>query len=493
LNSEVSPFNFLFNNDHLVNNTNVLITENDSISWEELSDEIDKIAWYLISNGIKPYQRIACIFDDSIKFFKVMFGIWAAGGIVVPVNRSILNIQRQIIIDKLQPHFIISSHKDFIDIEYDMAKKLILPDCLPDINPSCYTRYTPKSNDCAMIMFTSGTTGIPKGVINTHFSLAENCRLTSEMLNITHRDRIFINTPVYYTSTICHFLTMLSKSASVFFHNGFLFDHMFFELIKKYKCTGFGGAPTHFNRFFSGSLVDIKKPELFRFVMSSGDHLPAYLIKRVATFFPELEIYNVYGLSEVSGRLFFLKPIMQKSKAGSVGKSFDCMSIKILNDDLKICAAGEVGEIFVKGPLLAKEYFQDTANTKKLKTKFGFKTGDIGYFDSDGFLYLQGRNDDIFKSGGEKVSTLMIQQALAKLEEFDDIAVISIKDEMLMKIPVAFYVLKKEFSFNKKNVTKKMKQTLPSNHIPAKFIEVSMIPRTGSGKTIRSELEKQFV
>ena len=184
---------------------------------------------------------------------------------------------------------------------------------------------------------------------------------------------------------------------------------------------------------------------------------------------------------------------MQKSKAGSVGKSFDCMSIKILNDDLKICAAGEVGEIFVKGPLLAKEYFQDTANTKKLKTKFGFKTGDIGYFDSDGFLYLQGRNDDIFKSGGEKVSTLMIQQALAKLEEFDDIAVISIKDEMLMKIPVAFYVLKKEFSFNKKNVTKKMKQTLPSNHIPAKFIEVSMIPRTGSGKTIRSELEKQFV
>ena len=483
-----SPLQFLSYNQH-EQNSPVLLADNISITNLELLTEVTNIASWLQQNRVQPKQRVACFFDNNIDFFKVMLGIWAAGAIVVPINISILQTQRQAIIDKLEPHVFLSAKKELIDIEYTEGCQLELPKSLP-IAKQSFIFHEPLPEDCAIIMFTSGTTGTPKGVMNSHFALAENCRLTGEALNINSKDRIFINTPAYYTSAICHFLTMLSQDASLFSHQGFMFSQTFFDLAIKYECTGFGGAPSHFNRIFAGITAKIHKPKKFRFMMSSGDHLPIHLIDKALLAIPDLNIYTVYGLSEVAGRLFILPSKDLPRKKGSVGKPFACMTVKILDENHKETQIDKLGEIYIQGPLLTVEYFRDPINTKELNTPFGFHTGDLGYFDSEGFLFLLGRNDDIFKSGGEKISTLMIQNTISQFEEFYDVAVIPIDDDIMMKVPVLFYVLKEGNSLDKKSCIKKLKSTLPANHIPSRFIEVNKIPRTGSGKVSRIPLIK---
>ena len=341
--------------------------------------------------------------------------------------------------------------------------------------------------DISMIMFTSGTSGVPKAVPIRHQALGHNIWETSEHLNIKPEDRILINTPPYTTSSIIHVLTMLVKGASVVSERGFLFGAGILDQISEFGCTGFGGVPVHFSRLLA-TLKEGDAPKKLRFLMNSGEHLPVPVIKELRKELPSVQIYCVYGLTEVAGRLCILAPEMLDDKIGSVGLPLEGMTVTVRDESGRALQPFEEGEVCVDGPCLMNGYMNNPDANAISMTPYGFSTGDVGYLDKDNHLFLLGRNDDIFKVGGEKVSVKMIEDAVFGFEDFEEFLVAPFHDEHMGNIPCLYYVLKEGMEFNRKGLFKQLRKILPSTHIPAKFIRVSSIPRTSSGKPIRPKL-----
>jgi acyl-CoA synthetase (AMP-forming)/AMP-acid ligase II len=203
---------------------------------------------------------------------------------------------------------------------------------------------------------------------------------------------------------------------------------------------------------------------------------------------PNIQFFCVYGLTEVAGRLCILPPEKLDIKYGSVGLPLPGMEISIRDKSGQKVGVGEVGEVHVKGVCLMKGYLNNPEANKKSMKPYGFATGDFGYLDIDGYLYLQGRHDDIMKVAGEKVSVKMIEEKIFGFQPFADFMVSPVFDEHMGNVPGVSYVLKDGATFNKKELLKHLRKSLPANHIPVHFNEVDEIPRASSGKVLRNKL-----
>lgn len=462
----------------------LLVTENEIYTYKDFLSYVNYIARQLLLNGFKKGDRVALLINGFAGFYCSLFAIWLSGGTVVPLNTSLHVRDIEVLINKAEASFIILAEEYFDMYNNNNTKKIVITKGKEETIP-----YSPlKDGDLAAIMFTSGTTGIPKGVCQTLASHSTNAYLTANALGVTQKDRVFINTPPYFTSGLSHFLTILCKGGSLCGNYGFYFGPQLLKVIEDNKCSGFGGAPTHLVRVIE-TLSSPWQGTSLRFIMSSGDYLPDNIIEKARLMLPGIKIFNVYGLTEFSGRVCILPPEEYKNKKGSVGKPIGDTKITILDDDGNKVSAGVQGEVHVAGDMLMKGYLNDPETTSRVKTSFGFKTGDFGYKDEDEYLWIQGRKDDIFKSSGEKVSTNFIKQELLALELFKDVAVIPAEDILMGKVPLAFVVMQEGVVFNKKDIKKKLLSRLPQNHIPIRYIILEEIPRTGSGKAIRSKLE----
>jgi acyl-CoA synthetase (AMP-forming)/AMP-acid ligase II len=164
------------------------------------------------------------------------------------------------------------------------------------------------------------------------------------------------------------------------------------------------------------------------------------------------------------------------------------MSVVARRPDGGLAAAGETGELFVEGPLLMQAYLDEPDITARTLTEHGLRTGDFGHVDADGYVWIAGRKDDIIKRGGEKVSIVHVQQALQGLGRFADVAVMAAPDEILGHVPVAFVVPQEE-GFRASRLLRELRGVLPSTSMPSRVIAVDAIPRTGSGKAVRAQLQ----
>ena len=311
-------------------------------------------------------------------------------------------------------------------------------------------RFTPRAaDDLAVILFTSGTTGRPKGVCQTLAAVTGNAERVAAALRLTARDRLFINTPPYFTSGICHFLTLLAAGGSLVGEAGIFFGDGLLGRLAERRCTGFGGAPAHLVRVVAPMTTPRPASDL-RFWVSSGDHLPQQIIDKAAVMLPGVSLFNMYGLTEVAGRLCILAPDEAARHQGSVGRPIADMQVTAHGADGGVLGPGAVGELYVSGLLLTSGYLDDPDATASALTPCGFRTGDYGHLDDDGYVWVEGRKDDIFKRGGEKVSSVQIQQAILGLDIATDAAVVAVPDESLGHVPVAFVVPRTPDGFSRR-------------------------------------------
>jgi len=268
---------------------------------------------------------------------------------------------------------------------------------------------------------------------------------------------------------------------------GFYFGTGLLDVMEAEGCTGFGGAPAHLVRVVEPMEEPREHP--FRFWVSSGDHLPLPVIEKFRQMLPGISLFNMYGLTEVSGRLCVLPPDELDVRVGSVGRPIGDMRVVARRGDLAEAAPGEQGELYVTGSLLMQNYLDEPEITAKTVTEHGLKTGDFGKVDESGAVWIAGRKDDIIKRGGEKVSIIHVQEALQALGRFSDVAVVAAPDEILGHVPVAFVVPHEPDGFRASKLLRELRGVLPSTSLPSRVIAVEAIPRTGSGKAIRAELQ----
>ncbi len=288
-----------------------------------------------------------------------------------------------------------------------------------------------------MIMFTSGTTGLPKGVCQTLRAVSTNAGLVADTLGLTGDDRIFINTPPYFTSGICHFLTLMANGGGVAGQLGFFFGAGLLDEMEGLGCTGFGGAPAHLVRVVEP--LEEPRPHPFRFWVSSGDHLSLAVIHSSAGCCPASRLFNMYGLTEVSGRLCILPPAELDAREGSVGRPIGDMRVVARRGDGArprrarpasctsparcSCRATSTSPRSRPGPSPGTASAPATSVTSTPTAPCGSR-----------------RKDDIIKRGGEKVCIVHVQQALQGLGRFADVAVVAAPDDILGHVPVAFVV-----------------------------------------------------
>jgi len=446
-------------------------------------------------NGFARGDRVALYLDDYDSFFVAMIGVWLAGGVVVPLNTSLPPSSIEWLIGKARPAFVLVPGDEVFPagVSPEGPRRLVVDlgaSAVPAaaVGAAEIDACTPVAPDePAVIMFTSGTTGVPKGVLQTLAGVLGNAARVADELGLTADDRVFINTPPYFTSGICHFLTLLSAGGSTAGNQGFFFGQELLAQMTELGCTGFGGAPAHLVRVVE-PIDEVVDPGCLRFWVSSGDHLPVSTIEKMRAVLPGVALYNMYGLTEVSGRLCVLPPAELERRRGSVGRPLAGMTVTVRAPDGAPAPAGEVGEIFVEGDLVMQGYLDEPELTAKALTALGFKTGDFGRQDEDGYVWIAGRKDDIFKRGGEKVSAISVQQAVMSLDAVADAAVLAVDDMIMGKVPVAFVVPAEPETFKRSAVMRELKRILPATWLPSRVVQLAEIPRTGSGKPIRAEL-----
>lgn len=435
-------------------------------------DFLNLVAYRCDFLKISKGQRVLVSSGRGFCFFVDLYAVWAAGCVVIPFDPS------EGCIHKEQLHEIAQA-----DVVVDDVYAL-------SIDKKYTVNYINVDIDgVSAILFTSGTTGKPKGVELSTYSLIENSKGILNHIKMSC-DRLFINIPFHFTSAICHFLACsLSGSTLIGIETRLMyFDYI--NAIIALKPTGLGGAPVQF-RWVS----DYCKAEggghfnNLDFIVSSGDHLPVPVINSLRANLPSVRIDTVYGLTEVGGRFCILESDDLDSHVGSVGKPIDGLSYRIVDPDSEdILSPGDEGEIVISGELLAKGYCNNINATLKSFTNLGFRTGDIGHLDEDGYLYLKGRSDDVFKVNGKKVSGVLVTQGLMETRMFSDAAVVPVEFPLFGTVPVAFVVLGKDVKFEKGKTLKKLRELLPGNHIPHEFHILTHIPRTGSGKVKKNDL-----
>ncbi|MEJ2130778.1 MAG: fatty acid--CoA ligase family protein, partial [Gammaproteobacteria bacterium] len=335
------------------------------------------------------------------------------------------------------------------------------------------------------ILFTSGSSGEPKGVVLSRRSMFGNAAATVDALPIHADDRLLLNTPFHFTSAICHFLATLISRATLIAVEDKCFPRELVRCAQTYDATAFGGAPIQVR--WLGEGLDPKKP--LRWWMSSGDHMPGQVIEQLTTRFPKTSLHVVYGLSEVGGRFCTLPPERCTTFAGSVGAPIRGMSLSVRDDTGRELGCGESGEVYASGEYLMTGYLGEDACSPP--GPHGFATGDVGHRDAEGNLWLLGRADDVFKVAGQKVSGHSIAAALMETGLFEDAAVVPIDDDMLGTVPGACIVPRTN-PIEKSQLLQALRKRLPPNAMPRKFFNVPRIPRTGSGKVKATELRAQL-
>ena len=476
----------------------LLTTHGREYTYADVAERAAAVAAALRAAGVGRGRRVALFLEEYDEFFVGMLGAWLAGAVVVPLNTSLPPADVGWLLVKAAPDALVAADEEACPCEG--PRRLVVTRGDDSRVAGLRAAGAPASaaapaaepdslgpDDLAMIMFTSGTTGLPKGVCQTLRGISSNAGHVAATLGLGGDDRIFINTPPYFTSGICHFLTLLAGGGGVAGQLGFFFGAGLLDELAAQGCTGFGGAPAHLVRVVE-PLEEPRAHDL-RFWVSSGDHLPLPVIEKLRRVLPGVRLFNMYGLTEVSGRLCILPPEELDEREGSVGRPIGDMRVTARRGDGTRAAPGETGELFVTGSLLMLGYLDEPEITARTLTGHGLRTGDFGRVDASGAVWIAGRKDDIIKRGGEKVSIVHVQQALQGLGRFADVAVVAAPDDILGHVPVAFVVPHDRDGFKASRLLRELRGLLPSTSLPSRVIAVEAIPRTGSGKAIRAELQ----
>jgi acyl-coenzyme A synthetase/AMP-(fatty) acid ligase len=255
------------------------------------------------------------------------------------------------------------------------------------------------------------------------------------------------------------------------------------------KVTGFGGVPTSLNMLSNHGAVSSLKQRSLRYVLSAGGPLAPAVIERVQHAFPQAALFNNYGCTEIGPRATTVDFVAHPDKIGSIGRPIPGVNVSIVRPDLSFADVGETGEIVLSGPSLMAGYYRDPVMTRARMSAYGFHTGDHAYRDADGFLYFEGRTDDIFKSAGEKVSAKEIEDIVMEHEAVVEAAATSAPDPIAGAVPIVYVVLRSGTSCTERELRGFCARRLSNHKVPKVVHFVDELYKTDSGKIQKHRLK----
>lgn len=480
----------------------------ESVSYGDLVKRVDDLARALVAAGYEKSDRIGLMSDNSPFFICSYLAILKAGLCAVPFQVSVSQKAFETIVSSTGMPMMLSSKKyakktcDWsrgYPVEVWLESNVELPDIgkvttvaeklghahgkFPAIDPR---------RDMAAIMFTSGSTGEPKGVVISHHNIECNTREIISYMGIDDNDRAMVVLPFYYCYGMSLLHTHLAIGATVVLNNSFMFPEKVLDDMSEKACTGFAGVPSTYQILLRRTTFKRRKFPNLKWFQQAGGNLPVPFIREVREAFPDVAFYVMYGQTEATARLSYLPPNLLESKIGSIGKGLDSIKLEVINEGGTPVEPGtdEIGEVVASGDSIALGYWDDPGETAKYFKQGRLHTGDIARVDNDGYIYLVDRERDFVKCMGHRVSTKEIEDTIAEIPSVVETAAVGTPHELYGEAIVAFVVPRRANELTEDGVIKHCLGSLPNFKVPHRVIFIKSIPKSDVGKILKSELKK---
>jgi acyl-CoA synthetase (AMP-forming)/AMP-acid ligase II len=348
--------------------------------------------------------------------------------------------------------------------------------------------------DEAMIIYTSGTAGLPKGVVLTHLNLMTSTRSVVEYLRLSADDTGLICLPLFHIYTLSQLLTHLLCGGTVVLVENFLFPTQVLRFIERERVTGFGGSPGAFHLLLNVKGLASYQLASLRYLLNSGGPLPQQTLLQLMETFPRAEIISAYGLTEASSRVSHCTYKKGSGRRlGSVGRPISNVEVRVVDAKGADVRPGELGEIVIRGSTVMKGYFKDAAATARALKSDGLHTGDFAILDEERNMFIVGRRDDIVNSGGESISVKEVEEVLLSHWAIAEAAVVGKPDEVLGEALQAFIVPRPELTVAVDAVKEHCLTHLARYKVPRDFVICNALPKTPSGKVQKRLLREHLI
>lgn len=486
-----------------------------SITFAELDARSDAVAAHLQSVGIGPGDRVALLNENSLPALCWFWGVLKVGASTVDLPGLAGKATLAGALEESKPKAIAINPAQIVK-QCKGDAPLVLPELVftteegreaaneaglkvTTLESILETSGTPQAqehdpDEPALVVYTSGTTGRPNGVMLSHRNFSSNLIAGNEMMGLTENDSILVVVPLHYIHGRMQLLWHMMIGGTVVFSAGFAFPQKVLQELTAFETTGFSGVPYHFKQLLDRSKLIKTPPPTLRYVLITGGALAAAELERLNDALPNTGIHLAYGQTEASPRITYIGPddLFRPEKKGSVGVALPGTTLEILDGKEQPLGPNVVGEVAAGGPNIMLGYVGgDHVELGKIDAAGRLRTGDLGRIDEDGHLFLAGRSSEMIKSAGERIFPQEIEEVLGSHPRVEEVAVIGVKDPLLGERVVAYLKLTEGEVVESSSFKAHCLDSMPFVRVPKAFIVRDALPKTGSGKISRGALRKE--
>ena len=472
------------------------------ISYLELLEDIKIIGAGLKSLGLEKSDKVGFLLENGIASVELFLGAMYNGFVIAPLNIIAAESQWEYIIEHSEMKLLFFSPKYKKFVTELIAKepfKYYLHTLEQDKNQSPCRQFISKNtinervdlspNDEALLMYTSGTTGKPKGVILSQ----QNVVAGGENVVLAHQleetDKSLCVLPLYHINAqMVSIMAPLISQSSVVLPNSFSVSK-FWDLLVEYSCSWFSLVPTNISYLLNSASEPNKKLDFVKFGRSASSPLPPVLHHKFETRFG-VSIIETMGITEAAAQILSNPRDPKKRKYNSPGIEFG-NKIQIIKENFELAKPNEEGEIVVKGKNVMKCYFKNEIETKQTLVDGWLKTGDLGKMDHDGFVFVTGRLKELIIKGGENISPKEIDEVLYSLEGVIEAAAFGIPDDNYGQEIAAALVMKNK-KYSKEQILEYCSKKLNQFKTPKDIYFFESLPKGPSGKIQRNKVAAKF-
>lgn len=479
------------------------------LTYAEMDALSDRLAGYLRAHGVARGDRVVLFMDNAWETVISLFGVLKAGGVFSIVNPTTKANKLAFILGNCEPTAVITQARigavmaeamvDAPSVNLAIVaggKSAALPDAVSFDTATAEDRPLPFAGiniDLAMLVYTSGSTGFPKGVMMTHQNVEAAATSITTYLENTSDDIILCVLPISFDYGLYQVLMAVKVGARLILEKSFAFPQAILNKVLAEKVTGFPLVPT-----MASLILQMKDlaPGMFpdlRYISNTAAALPPAHIQALRDVFAGTTLYSMYGLTECK-RCTYLPPKELDNRIGSVGIPIPGTEAFVVGEDGQEVKLGETGELVIRGPHVMKGYWRnEEATNRALRAgphpwEKVLYTGDLFRRDDEGFLYFVGRKDDIIKTKGEKVSPKEVENVLYAMPGVKEAAVIGVPDPILGSALKAFISLAPGVTFTDREVIRHCAQNLEDFMVPKFVVFRDALPKTDTGKVSRREV-----
>jgi fatty-acyl-CoA synthase len=483
-----------------------LITEDgEQWTYERLADAVHATAAFLTERGVGRGDRVALMGMNSAEYVAAVLAVYRLGAVAVPLNYRLQSEELEFLV-RDSGAVAVMADADFIDVLDPICDDRSIGTRLVVHGSSATTTWLPLSqvmadhsgsraplcpvsfDDPQRIMYTSGTTSRPKGVVITHGMASLNVIAQTSELELTSSDTALVSSPLY------HVAAWDSPGIGVLFNGGRLvimrrFDApLALRLIEEHRVTGgiFVQAILHGLRAAADGSRDLSSLRWIIFGAAAGE-----LYREVQEMLPSTRLVQAYGMTEACSCIAYMDVAHAVSKRGSVGTAVPFVEYRVVDPSDHDAGPGVPGEVVLRGPKVTPGYWHDEELTAEAWRGGWFHTGDVGMVDEDGFLYITDRLKDMIRSGGENVASQEIERVIYNHPLVAEAAVVGIPDPRWQEVPRAYIVLKPGASLSEGELIAYCRDHLASFKTPKSVVFLGELPRNPSGKVLKRVLREE--